>query len=65
MILFSFCVSELEEVMQLADRGAGVKDQLSSEKKHLNWLRLEKMWFRAELRLLVTEMKYMHQADVQ
>lgn len=62
MGLFSFYISDLEEVMQLADRvGATVKDELSSE----NWLRLETMWFRVELRLLVTEMKYTHQADVQ
>lgn len=45
MSLFSFYISDLEEVMQLADRvGATVKDELSSE----NWLRLETMWFRAE-----------------
>jgi len=47
--------------MQLADRvGARVKDQLSSE----NWPRLESLWLRVELRLLVMEMKHTHQADV-
>lgn len=62
MSLFSFYISDLEEVMQLAvSVGATVKDLLSSE----NWLRLETTWFRVELRLLVTEMKYTHQADVQ
>lgn len=62
MSLFGFYISDLEVVMQLTDRvGARVKDQLSSE----NWLRWETIWFRVELRLLVTEIKFTHQADVQ
>jgi len=55
MILLIFYTCGLEEVMQLSDREeARVKDQLSSEKKCLNWVRLEMMWCREEMRLLVT-----------
>lgn len=60
MSLFSFCIGDLEEVLQLGGRAEPQWETCYQVKIDLGW----KLWFRAELRLLVTAVKYTHPADV-